>query len=223
VIAHWLLGSGWPIALAAKCPVEIVVHGSDARLLGRCGPARAYILRALENENCSLRLVAPHLKPWLETATNRAWLDSARIEPLPISVPELPDRETLRREFGIASSAYLAVVVGRLVPSKRIHVALRRAPFPAGAKVVVIGSGPLLTELRSTFPVVHFTEQLPRATALSWLKAADVAVSASLDEGAPTALREARLLGTAVWTAEFGSAATWQAADPGVTVLPEFT
>lgn len=223
VIAHWLLGSGWPIALAAKSDVEIVVHGSDARLLARLGPARAPILRALEAHGCRLRLVAEHLRPLLETPTNHAWLSAARVEPLPVTIPELPNRETLRRELGVASDAFLAVIVGRLVPSKRVEVALRCAPLPSGARRVVVGSGPLVASLRAGFPDVYFTGQLPRAAALRWLKAADVAVSASLDEGAPTALREARRLGTPVWTAEFGSAAAWAAVDPGVCVLPELT
>jgi glycosyltransferase involved in cell wall biosynthesis len=223
VIAHWLIGSGWPIALAARAPVEVVVHGSDARLLTRLGPAREHILRALEQSGCSLRLVAPHLKPLLATASNQAWLGSARVEPSPISMPALDRRETLRRELGVAQDAFLAVVVGRLVPSKRVELALRRAPFPLGAKVVVVGSGPLLADLGRAFPNVHFTGQLSRERALAWLRAADVVVSASREEGAPTALREARQLGTTVWTAEFGSASAWAKSDPGIVVLPEFT
>lgn len=221
VVAHWLLGCGWPIAMAARVPIEVVVHGSDARLLARLGPARTLILNALEAKGCSLRLVAPHLKQLLATETNGVWLDAARVEPLPLEVPELSNRETLRRELGVALDVHLAVVVGRLVPSKRIDVALARAPLPAGGRIVVLGSGPMSPALQATFPSVQFMGQLPRERALRWIKAADVAVSASLREGAPSWLREARLLGTPVWTAEFGSAAAWAAADPGVTVLPE--
>src|SRR3712207_5214673 len=33
VIAHWLVPSAWPIALAGKAPLEAVAHGSDVRLL----------------------------------------------------------------------------------------------------------------------------------------------------------------------------------------------
>lgn len=222
VIAHWLLGSGWPIATAARAPVEIVVHGSDARMLTRLGPLRGHILSALEQHGCSLRLVAPHLRPLLATATNRSWLDAARVEPLPLLLPLLASRETLRAELGV-SERHLAVLVGRLVPSKRVEVALRQAPLPRATQLVVIGSGPLLPALANAFPDVLFTGQLPREKALCWIKAADVVVSASLEEGAPTALREARCLGTPVWTAEFGSAAAWAAADPGVRVLPELT
>lgn len=222
VIAHWLLGSGFPIALAARAPVEVVVHGSDARLLSRLGPLRSLILGALQARDVQLRFVAPHLAPLLRTATNGAWLDRARIMPLPVTLPPLPSRAELRAELGVGGE-FLAVCVGRLIPSKRVADALSHAPFPAGARVVVIGSGPLLEPLRRRFPNVHFTGQLGRDQALRWLKAADVAVSASRDEGAPTALREARLLETPIWTAEFGSAAEWARQDPGVRVLDELS
>src|SRR5690606_12009656 len=188
-------------------PVEIVVHGTDARLLARLGPLRNYILGALERQGCSLRLVAPHLEPLLRTTTNRAWLACARVEPLPVSIPALESRETLRRQLGVSEGTYLSLFVGRLVASKRLDVALRHAPLPSHAMRVVVGSGPLEGALQRAFPDVHFKGQLNREHTLRWLKAADVVISASLDEGAPTALREARLVGTPVWTAEFGSAA----------------
>jgi glycosyltransferase involved in cell wall biosynthesis len=219
VIAHWLLGSGWPIALAGNAATEVVVHGSDARLLNRLGPLRPHILDSLRRRGCSLRLVAEHLRPLLRTPHNGAWVDAAVVRPLPLTLPDLPARVRLRHERGLGDATFLAVVVGRLVPSKRVDVALSRAPFPAGAHVVVIGSGPLQSRLADAFPDVHFTGQLDRTATLGWVKAADVVVSASLEEGAPTALREARLLNVPVWTAEYGSAAEWAARDPGVQVL----
>lgn len=221
VIAHWLLGSGFPIALAARAPVEVVVHGSDARLLARLGPLRSLVLGSLQARDVQLRVVAPHLLALLRTPANGAWLDRARVTPLPVPVPQLPSRAALRAELGVEHERFIAVCAGRLVPSKRVAVALSHAPLPKGAKVVVIGSGPQLEPLRRCFPHVHFTGQVSRDLALRWLKAADVALSASREEGAPTALREARLLGTAVWTAEFGSAADWASRDPGVRVVDE--
>lgn len=221
VIAHWLLGSGFPIALAARTPIEIVVHGSDARLLARLGPLRSLVLGRLQARDVQLRVVAPHLLALLRTDTNGAWLDHARITPLPVPLPPLPSRTALRTELGVEAERFVAVCAGRLIPSKRVAVALSHAPLPAGAKVVVVGSGPQLAPLQQRFPHVHFTGQVSRDLALRWLKAADVALSASREEGAPTALREARLLGTEVWTAEFGSAAEWARVDPGVRVLNE--
>jgi hypothetical protein len=53
------------------------------------------------------------------------------------------------------------------------------------------------------------------------MRAADVIVSASEREGAPTVIREARALGTAVWTSAVGDVALWAALDPGIRVLDE--
>lgn len=223
VIAHWLLGSGWPIALAGNAATEVVVHGSDARLLTELGPLRLYILGSLRRRGCSLRLVAEHLRPLLRTAHNGAWVDAATVQPSPLLIPHLPDRATLRRERGLDHETFVAVVVGRLVSSKRVDVAIDRSPFPDGAHVVVIGSGPLQSRLMTAFPTVHFTGQVDRTETLGWMKAADVVVSASLEEGAPTALREARLLNVPVWTAEYGSAAAWAARDSGVRVVASLT
>lgn len=222
VIAHWLLGSGWPISLACDAPTEVVVHGSDARLLAKlAAPLRRHVLSSLQTHGVTLRLVAPHLEPLLRTPTNREWLRTAQVAPLRLTLPALGDATALRKDLGLPSTSFVAVVVGRLVTSKRIAVALRKAPVPPGSKLVVVGSGPLEGELRAEFPHVHFTGQIGRNEALRWVAAADVLVSASREEGAPTALREARLLGTAVWTAEFGSASRWASEDPGVKVLPE--
>jgi glycosyltransferase involved in cell wall biosynthesis len=219
VIAHWLLGSGWPVALAGSAPTEVVVHGSDARLLANFAPLRRYVLGALRDRGCTLRLVGSHLAPLLRTGHNDEWIDAAVVSPLPVSLPPLPSREQLRTERGLRPETFVAVLVGRLISSKRTAVALRHAPLPSGALRVVIGSGPLQASLAAEFPDVHFTGQLPRGATLGWVKAADVVVSASLNEGAPTSLREARLLNVPVWTAEYGSAALWAARDPGVSVL----
>ena len=54
---------------------------------------------------------------------------------------------------------------------------------------------------------------------LAWIAAADLLVSASRDEGAPTVVREARLLGTPVLAARAGDVERWAAQDPGITLL----
>lgn len=224
VVAHWLLGSGWPIALAGNAPTEVVVHGTDARLLAKLSPPlRALILDALRERGVTLRLVAPHLKEYLRTKHNGSWLDAAPIVPSPLGVPPLPSRDQLRAERGVPAHAPLALVIGRLVPSKRVDVALRCAPLPRDVRFVVIGSGPLGAVLRREFPHVRFTGQLDRVQTLGWIKAADWVVSASLEEGAPSALREARLLGVPVLTAEFGSAREWADSDAGVSVVNELS
>src|SRR5690606_9131271 len=129
--------------------LEVVVHGSDARLLGAFPTAlRAHILRKLREAGATLRFVAPHLRHELRTPGFEAWLDSAVVRPCPIDVnarsfPEhWLDREHARRALRIPPGAFVAVVVGRLIAQKRVEHALRAAPLPVGALRVVVGSGP---------------------------------------------------------------------------------
>jgi len=76
----------------------------------------------------------------------------------------------------------------------------------------------LLAELRQRFPDVRFTGELPRPQALAWIAAADVVISASKREGAPTALREARALGVPVVACAAGDLPERAARDAGVWI-----
>jgi hypothetical protein len=84
---------------------------------------------------------------------------------------------------------------------------------------VVIGDGPELESLRRRHPHVEFMGALPRNLALSWISAADVLVCCSEREGAPTVIREARELGTPVWTSNVGDVARWAETDGGISIL----
>jgi glycosyltransferase involved in cell wall biosynthesis len=88
-----------------------------------------------------------------------------------------------------------------------------------GVHVVVVGGGPELHALRSRFGAVHFTGELPRPQALTWIAAADVVVSASRREGSPTALREARALGVPVVACTSGDLQQRAAGDPGLWLV----
>lgn len=230
VVAHWLIPCAWPICtLWSPRPLtslEVVVHGSDARLFGRFPTfVRAHVLGLLRESGARLRFVAPHLRRPLQTPGFEQWLAEADCRPCAIDVGGMSacgrTKAEARQLLGIAPDRFVAVVVGRLVASKRVDRALSDAPLPANAWRVVIGSGPLEHQLRSRFRDVHFTGQLPRDVALRWVLASDVVVNASRVEGLPTVVREARALGVPVWTAGFEGAREWSERDPGVRLLPE--
>src|SRR5690606_26756791 len=104
-------------------------------------------------------------------------------------------------------------------PEKRIEAALRySATLAPRVRCVVIGEGPLRTSLEQRFPHAQFLGELPRSSTLSWICAASALVAASTNEGAPTVIREARSLGTPVWTAEAGDVCRWAKRDPGIIV-----
>jgi teichuronic acid biosynthesis glycosyltransferase TuaC len=88
-----------------------------------------------------------------------------------------------------------------------------------GLQTVVVGDGPERPALEQRFSTVRFVGQVERPLALAWLAAADALVSASLHEGAPTVVREARALGTKVVCLPAGDLRKWAEADPGIYVV----
>jgi glycosyltransferase involved in cell wall biosynthesis len=113
-------------------------------------------------------------------------------------------------------------VCARLVPSKRVDLAIREAARHRAA-LTVIGDGPLRAELEalaSSFePRARFTGQLPRGDALALIADAHKLVHLSEAEGAPTVIREARALGVPVLATPVGDVARWAAKDPGIEIF----
>lgn len=205
IIAHWLIPSAWPIACSEPGRLVVVVHGSDARLFAALpGALRRHVSRRLLGAGARLRCVSHHVRCQLLAAAP-ALAPHVAVAASPFDLPELPPRAVLRQELGVDARQRLVVVVGRLVPDKRVDVALAATASLPATRPVVVGGGPLLERLRQLYPEALFTGELPRPEALRWIAAADVLVSASRHEGAPTAIREARALGTAVVACEAGS------------------
>jgi teichuronic acid biosynthesis glycosyltransferase TuaC len=219
VIAHFLVPSGWPIATTAtQGPLELVVHGSDLGVVEALpAPLRRRLAQSLRA--ASIRCVSAELRERLGRALGASLAERARVEPSPLELDAVPDRGDARRTLGLAADARVVVVVGRLVRGKRCDLALRAATLVPGAHLVVVGDGPERTRLEREFPEAHFTGTLPRPRALAWLSAADVLVSASEREGAPSVVREARALGTRVVALPAGDLHAWGRTDSGLTVL----
>jgi glycosyltransferase involved in cell wall biosynthesis len=150
------------------------------------------------------------------------WQSRSVVRPSPIDVPPL-DTAECRRALGIASGRPLALVVARLVSGKRVEVALAFREHLPEHDWVVIGDGPERARLARRFERVRFLGQLDRDATLRWICAADVLISASLSEGAPTVVREARALGTRVIAAAAGDLEQWAASDPGIQLDPRLT
>jgi teichuronic acid biosynthesis glycosyltransferase TuaC len=218
VVAHWLVPCAWPIATRRAPALEAVAHGSDVRLL--CKLPR-WLLRSLLKEltrtGTELRFVSHEQRALLERAADMS-LGASRVAPAALDLAASPSRGVARRALQLADDVRLLLVVARLVPGKRVSTALAAVSFLPDATVVVVGGGPLLPELARRFPSVRFTGQLSHPETLSWIAAADVLLSASKAEGAPTAVREARALGVPVVALESGDLCTWAVDDPGLWV-----
>lgn len=221
VQAHFLLPCAWPIALdvESKTELELVGHGSDVRLFCRLPRAlRTRIARSWLVRDAKLRVTSHELADALGSASPE--LSSAlRVEASPIDVQRVPSRSEARRALGLSETQHVALVVSRLIPEKRVALALRALCLIDPLTVVVVGDGPELEKLRTRHPNAHFTGYLPRFEALRWIAAADVLVSASAHEGAPSVVREARALGVPVVAVHAGDLASWAERDPGLILV----
>ncbi len=218
VIAHWLVPCGWPVAQAVQAPCEIVVHGSDARLLlAMPRPISGVIVRRLVRREAQLRFVSSELKQRFGEHFGPAFEGRCRVQPCAIDVPRYA-RDESRQLLGMNTNRPIAIVVGRLVASKRIDSALMYRKYLPDHQWLVVGDGPARPRLQHSFPAVRFLGELEREQTLRWISAADVLVCASLAEGAPTVVREARALGTRVIAAAVGDLVAWAQTDDGITI-----
>ncbi len=219
VIAHFAVPSAWPIASRRRRQkLEVVVHGSDARLIGRLpGFLRRRIARALGN--AEVRTVSEELRQELARSLGPRLAAAARVEPARLDLGHAPNRTDARTTLGVGSDERLIVIAGRLVTGKRAGVALTAARLLSDARVVVLGDGPERATLERSFPEVEMLGLVPRERALEWIAAADLVVSASLEEGAPSVIREARALGTKVVALACGDLERMAARDAGLLVL----
>ncbi len=95
------------------------------------------------------------------------------------------------------------MVAARLVPSKRIDVAIEHVGRRTqGGRLIVIGDGPERARLeglaRARGIDVSFMGRLGRRDTLAWIAAADAVLHASRAEGLSTVVREAEALGVRV-------------------------
>lgn len=200
-----------------------MVHGSDARLFARLPGGHGLVGSELVRARASLRFVSTELHDLvlgsLPTAQRADLARRSRIEPAAIDVEGVPARAIARATLGIEENGKVAVIVARLVPGKRVEVALEACTRVQRLRTFVLGDGPELGPLLARFPTAHFVGHVDRPLALAYISAADVLVSASLTEGAPTVVREARALGTPVVCLEAGDVRRWAETNPGLSVV----
>ncbi len=230
VVAHWMVPSAWPLLLAFPAPITVVAHGADVRLLCALpGRLRHAIVDSLIGRGTRFRFVARALQDQLLAALDpdqaAALATNSRVEPCPIVVPP-------REGAGAAPSGALrwappvrrtglAAVVGRLVPDKRVDLAIRTvAQLATAPHLLVIGDGPergALQQLARRLGVAAtFLGQQPRGACLQAIAAADVLLHCSSVEAAPTVIREARAYGVPVVATVAGDVRHWAAADPNI-------
>ena len=136
----------------------------------------------------------------------RLGVDSVDVVPLGVELGEFgPGRRDprLRRKLGLEDGQPLLVYVGRLDGEKKPDVvaeAFRRLPRSLGAKVALIGEGPLRSEIATLGDdrIVMPGYMKNRAELASWLASADIYVSGMADETFGVSILEAQASGLPV-------------------------
>jgi teichuronic acid biosynthesis glycosyltransferase TuaC len=219
--AHFLVPSGWPIATSActvesETELELIGHGSDVRAFCRLPKhLQKQIAKSWLRRRASVRVTSHELAALIRRK-NPELSSVIRVQESPIDLCGVPTRAHARHALGLGDAAKVAVVVARLIPEKRVALALEALTLHPNLLVLVVGDGPELSLLQARFPEAQFLGRRSRAATLTVIAAADVLVSASAREGAPTVVREARALGVSVIAVEAGDLATWAERDPGI-------
>jgi len=233
LIAHWLVPTVWPWLASAPRTLRLdaYAHGGDVRsLLALPRPARYALVATLLERTSRIHFAAASLRSALIDsldATVGATLAARSL----VTLPDLEGSARARMACGRrpamrgalgggAEHDFIAVSLGRLVPGKRIDLALEAMRTQRGAELVVIGDGPERARLerraRELNVPARFLGSLGRDEALEHLARADVLLHPSEEEGAPTAVREARALGVPVVGCDAGDLAAWATEDHGI-------
>jgi glycosyltransferase involved in cell wall biosynthesis len=208
VDAHWLVPCAFPIALGAapRATLEVILHGSDVRLLAALPRLfQSHLAEQLIESGAKFRFVAESLRSdfvaRLAPKLADAVLGASRIEPAMLKFP--PNIVRAPRSPG---EPLRALLVGRLIASKRMDWALSAlgADAEPWAQVAVIGAGPERRALEKRFVKATFLGALPHLATLEHIGRADVLINASTQEGAPSVIREALALGTPVVSRSVG-------------------
>lgn len=133
-------------------------------------------------------------------------IDSVGVVPLGVELGEFGPRlrdERLRQKLGLGDGQPLLIYVGRLDGEKKPDVvvdAFRRLPSNLGAKLVLLGEGPLKQEIAGIGDDRVLTPGYVnnRAELARWLASADIYVSAMADETFGVSIVEAQASGLPV-------------------------
>jgi glycosyltransferase involved in cell wall biosynthesis len=192
--AHWWVPGG--MALPKGAPSVLTVHGSDAALLRRSRIART-LARPIFQRATVVTAVSRELAGWVQAGTGR-FVDPAHVLPMPV--------DTTNHPWSVGGGG--AVVIGRLVPQKRVSLAIETVAFLASCghelPLTIVGDGPergaleRLVEKLGIRPFVHFTGAIASVDVPSYLARADLMIFPAQGEGFGLVAAEALMAGVPV-------------------------
>ena len=205
---------GWlPAGLAAPTgtPLVLTVHGTDAPLLKESPIARS-LARPLFQRAAVVTTVSRELGTWVQAGTGR-FIDSAHIHPMP----------TDTRSYPWTRGGGGAVVISRLIASKRVELAIESAAVLASCghdfPLTIVGDGPERPALEQqaarlgVSALVRFVGAMSPPEARAYLERADVMLFTARGDGTALSAIEALVSGVPV-------VACWDSG-AAVDIIPE--
>ncbi|HJR17109.1 MAG TPA: glycosyltransferase [Gemmatimonadales bacterium] len=207
--AHWWLPAG--LAAPTGVPLVVTVYGTDAALLRRSRVARS-VARPLLQRASTITAVSREAGNWVQAAAGR-FVDTQYVHPMPADT----------RGYPWTRGGGGAVVISRLVPSRRVDLALETLAVLGSLghvfRLTIVGDGPERAALEQRAarlgisPQVRFVGAKSPVEARSYLERADVMLFTARGEGAALAAIEALACGVPI-------VASWDSG-AAVDIVPE--
>ena len=192
--AHWWVPGG--LALPKDKPSVLTVHGTDAALLRRSRIART-MARPVFQRATVVTAVSRELAGWVQAGAGR-YVDPDHVQPMPV--------DSSNRPWSTGGGG--AVVIARLVPQKRVELAIETVAFLASCghelPLTVVGDGPQRAALErlvlklGVVPFVTFAGAVSAADVPQYLARADLMIFPARGEGFGLVAAEALMAGVPV-------------------------
>ncbi len=192
--AHWWLPAG--LAAPPGVPLVVTVYGTDAALLKRSRLARS-LARPILQRATTVTAVSREVANWVQAAAGR-FVDPAYIHPMPADT----------RGYPWTRGGGGAVVISRLVPAKRVELALETvamlASYGHDMPLTVVGDGPERVSLEQRVirlgisALVRFVGARSGPEARAYFERADIMLFTARGEGVALAAIEALACGVPV-------------------------
>jgi glycosyltransferase involved in cell wall biosynthesis len=192
--AHWWVPAG--LAVPARVPMVLTVHGTDAALLRRSRVARS-LARPVFQRARVVTAVSRELAGWVQAGVGR-YVEPAHVQPMPVDALSFP----------WTTGGGGAVVVARLSAQKRVNLAIDTVAVLASCghdlPLTIVGDGPergaleRQAERLGITSFVHFIGAVPPEQVVRHLEHADIMIFPAQGEGFGLAAAEALMVGVPV-------------------------